>query len=325
MRGIAAISVVLFHADRLSPIPLPSAYLAVDLFFAISGFILAEIYEPRLRDGMTPTAFMQVRLMRLYPLYFAGTLFGLLVLAASAIRKGESFAATIPFSLLFLPTPGTAREFLFPANHPAWSLFYEMLVNLAFSTVLWRLRTIRLIIIVLVSGGLLLNFASTSHVNAGATVGDLWIGLARATYGFTAGMLVQRLNSARHLQLRRPQSRMGWIAILLPLALFPLTLGPVVAALAMLVMPVFVILGLAIEVSDKWLPEKLGAISYGLYSVHAPILIVAWFVAMQTQFPITIMSIGIATSLALAAILERSFDVPARQFLATVLKSRTRN
>ncbi len=73
LRGVAALCVVQTHTqDLLLGDTLPTAYLAVDLFFLLSGFVLAHAYEERLRQGMTLHRFMLARLVRLYPLYLAG-------------------------------------------------------------------------------------------------------------------------------------------------------------------------------------------------------------------------------------------------------------
>jgi peptidoglycan/LPS O-acetylase OafA/YrhL len=56
---------------------LPHSYLAVDFFFILSGFVLAHAYEDRLLAEMTPTQFLCLRLIRLYPLYLIGTLIGI--------------------------------------------------------------------------------------------------------------------------------------------------------------------------------------------------------------------------------------------------------
>src|SRR5689334_22879226 len=49
--------------------PLFESYLAVDFFFALSGFVLMHAYGRKLRDGMSMAHFMKIRLIRLYPLY----------------------------------------------------------------------------------------------------------------------------------------------------------------------------------------------------------------------------------------------------------------
>jgi peptidoglycan/LPS O-acetylase OafA/YrhL len=72
LRGVAALAVVVTHALYFFP-PTPMAYLAVDFFFMLSGFVLAHAYGERLRQGMTAGRFMAIRLIRLYPLYALGS------------------------------------------------------------------------------------------------------------------------------------------------------------------------------------------------------------------------------------------------------------
>src|ERR1700744_1410613 len=80
MRGIAALSVMSYHYKDhvevfggLKPFD-GGGWTAVDLFFVLSGFVLAYTYEPRFKAGLTLGHFMQLRLIRLYPLYAMGTL-----------------------------------------------------------------------------------------------------------------------------------------------------------------------------------------------------------------------------------------------------------
>src|ERR1700712_1558692 len=49
MRGLAAFAVVVYHLDRPYA---PSAYVAVDLFFVLSGFVIARAYGEKLAGGM---------------------------------------------------------------------------------------------------------------------------------------------------------------------------------------------------------------------------------------------------------------------------------
>ena len=70
MRGVAAICVMLYHYSPFLSASkvLPSAYLAVDMFFLLSGFIIAHAYRARLLAGMSLGKFAVVRIIRLYPL-----------------------------------------------------------------------------------------------------------------------------------------------------------------------------------------------------------------------------------------------------------------
>ena len=69
IRGLAAVAIAHRHAEVFFGRPEASSYLAVDLFFALSGFVLAHAYGERLANGqMNPLNFMKARFLRLYPL-----------------------------------------------------------------------------------------------------------------------------------------------------------------------------------------------------------------------------------------------------------------
>lgn len=81
LRGIAALGVVVFHfIEMYTPHPddlIAHAYLAVDFFFCLSGFVVAYAYDDRLPKMGLKTFFKQ-RLIRLHPLVVLGTILGLL-------------------------------------------------------------------------------------------------------------------------------------------------------------------------------------------------------------------------------------------------------
>src|ERR1700676_1256947 len=92
LRGIAAIAVMLFHFNIffLPQARLPfvgRAYLAVDLFFMLSGFVMAHVYGRLLASSWRVHAllFARARFARLYPL-FAVTTLGMLVIFALSHR-----------------------------------------------------------------------------------------------------------------------------------------------------------------------------------------------------------------------------------------------
>ena len=95
MRGLAALAVVLFHAHEiLGWQPAPGGYLAVDLFFALSGAVIANAYAPRLAAGMSMRGFVGRRLLRFLPLHALGLAAG--VAFAAALRFAGSPDAMSP-------------------------------------------------------------------------------------------------------------------------------------------------------------------------------------------------------------------------------------
>src|SRR6478672_5092554 len=79
LRGVGALWVMFLHFAPSFGVPSPShGYLAVDLFFCLSGFVLTKSYAERLKHGMGFAEWMSVRLIRLYPLYFISIIAGAL-------------------------------------------------------------------------------------------------------------------------------------------------------------------------------------------------------------------------------------------------------
>src|ERR1043165_8281852 len=81
LRGVASVIVVAFHvceahatshADQL----INHGYLAVDFFFALSGFVVGYAYDDRWTK-MRTGGFLALRLIRLHPLVILGALLGL--------------------------------------------------------------------------------------------------------------------------------------------------------------------------------------------------------------------------------------------------------
>ena len=87
MRGIAALFVVARHFSGLRGAADPQfSFLAVDLFFLLSGFVLSFSYDERIAAGMSPAAFLMKRIIRLYPLYFLGIALGIAIALSDTIR-----------------------------------------------------------------------------------------------------------------------------------------------------------------------------------------------------------------------------------------------
>lgn len=283
LRGVAAIAVMLVHVPEAFGIPLTfSGYLGVDLFFLMSGFVIADAYEARLRAGLTVAVFMKIRLLRFYPAYVLGLGFaalrivGLAALhepAAKLAELGTSFA----LALAFLPSPVGRYNLpsLYPLNAPTWSLAVELVINMLFAASC-RALTVRLLwTIAAMSAALLIFFAFHGGVAGGWGWQNWWLGYVRASFSFPLGLLLHRF---RHrLRLVR---RLAPIApVLLAAALvgpgprwavgyelvFVLVLSPMICAMATGTMPPW----------STGLCTYLGRTSYPLYAIHLPLFILA--------------------------------------------------
>ena len=93
LRGVASLIVVLFHilevysGGQVYQV-INHGYLAVDFFFALSGFVVGYAYDDRW-DRMTVTGFFKRRLVRLHPMVVMGTVIGL---CFYYLGQGDGFA-----------------------------------------------------------------------------------------------------------------------------------------------------------------------------------------------------------------------------------------
>jgi peptidoglycan/LPS O-acetylase OafA/YrhL len=173
LRGVAAIFVVIYHmgASESPSYPFASAYLAVDLFFLLSGFALSHAYDPRFAKGMTFSQFMRKRLARLYPSYIVGLLMGIAVffMMAKMVQTDRFWIAAVTGLLLIpLPIRLSKEPLIFPARWPGLALFMELVAKAAFAVFFLRLRWRGLATIVVASSFILVVLAGTyGNLNLG--------------------------------------------------------------------------------------------------------------------------------------------------------------
>lgn len=283
LRGIAAVAVMFFHRRWWfgGDIYLGHAYLAVDFFFMLSGFVLAHAYAKRLAEPGSLVPFLRDRVIRLHPMIAFGAMLALGVTVVEHL-KGKPVLYELPaltWLASFVPLPAlwTSAEIAFPWNTPLWSLLFELIVSLAFALSLRHLTTRRLVAIVLLCAALLVG--SASH-ESGFQVGfrnqplNLALGLPRVCVGFFLGVLL------RQLWGRLPQRdlKLGWLCALLLLVSFAgvppasWTAGVYDASLILLLYPLLILAGASSTPRLPRMASLAGAISYPLYVVHEPML-----------------------------------------------------
>jgi peptidoglycan/LPS O-acetylase OafA/YrhL len=335
MRGVAAIGVVCFHLSRLiAPFGVPHGYLAVDFFFALSGLVISRAYTERLRDGLGLGQFLYLRVERLYPLYFLGTLAGVAAallphaLHPSIPLPGRGMVVSGVSALFMLPSPAPVGErlWLTPFDIAAWSLILELAINIVFAAC-WRWLTGPVLIGILAISGASLVALVLGHgnIDVGATWPTLPSGLVRTAFSFFVGVALGRLDN----QIGRSTS----FALALPLMLF-LTLLPGPGwgaaydlACSLAIYPALLFLGARYEAPQAVRLRFLGEVSYPVYVIHGPILMLVSGLVMKYAARTEEMRLGSAALLlagviAIAAAAEAGFDRPVRGWLARRRKLR---
>lgn len=290
---------MLFHGGADAPLPTARGYLAADLFFALSGFVLAHAYQQKLRDGLSPLAFFKARLIRIYPLFLLGAVIGYLLWPGSLLV------------LLMIPTPSPGGM-LFSNNVPLWSLLFELIANLAWALVAVRLRLRALALLAALFAALFFPAAlAAGHADLGAFWASALPGLARTCFSFTLGLILYRLFERRgSAQITAAR---GWLLLpLLLVILIPATASPALADIVTLclALPLIVWLGAGWQVPQAWLADRIGGISFPLYCIHAPILALG----RGSPLAVGLLSAGL---IAAALLLDRFYDRPVQARLRT--------
>ena len=309
LRGMAALAVMLSHSAQLTGQSLvPRGYLAVDLFFCLSGFVIAHAYDQRLATGLRPVTFLKLRVIRLYPLYLLGLGIGgavaiaaILLAPPASLTVGEWLAAA-GFGLVFLPVWFATA--LYPLNVPSWSLLFELVVNAAFAALHPRLAISVLFLVALASFGALW-WLSPPELSGGSTPATAHIGLLRATFSFSVGVLLHRLALPKHTL---PGALPLLLAALAPMLL---SIGPDLLIVAILFPLIIAALATCrpsrLDRCFAW----LGGMSYALYALHAPILEVG--AALQRRDLPLPSWLWFAVAVAAAHVAYRYYDVPVRR------------
>lgn len=325
LRGIAALLVAVYHLQQRLGLTAINGHLSVDLFFALSGFVLARVYSERFAQGLTAKQFTLSRFARFYPLYALGFLLGIAVLVTRGSSELSSMgfgdmAAAILLGGMLLPTPFS--ETLFPLNPAAWSLFFELAVNLLFAAWLWRLRDRSLLLVIGIAlAALAVTTREPYYMNMGWGWNEFAGGCARTLFSFAVGMLIWRGVGARP----RRESPFGLILPLLALLPIVLMVGDPKIWMLMAVVaffPLLVALGTMVE-PPAWARKALcalGALSFPLYAIHWPLaaLMEPWLEGMAFS---RALALFLASAMILAYAAQRLIDEPAQLILRRWLRS----
>jgi peptidoglycan/LPS O-acetylase OafA/YrhL len=347
LRGIAALLVVCrhivpLHAGKLN---FQSSYLAVELFFLFSGFVIAHAYDKRFAAGMKFWEFFKARLIRLYPLYFLGFAIAVLTVPAAqmaGLRTWPLLPQVLVPNLLMLPTYITfAGGVLFPFNNPSWTLFFELLANYVYCLSFKGLTNRRLAIVILISG-LFLAWAAFhfySRPVRGVALGlDIGYnqkhfigGFARVFFSFFAGVAVYRIQKARPCRIKISPWILMAAAVAILVAQVPRGLDRQLydSVCAIVVFPVFAYLATAVEPGP--LGQKVfalgGGASYALYLIHAPLggVLNQFFTIYGHPKGSILLGVTFIAAVSVISVLAETFyDRPVRRWLTATFNARPR-
>ncbi len=289
-RGICAILVAMMHFPASGMLAenafVRSAYLFVDYFFVLSGFVIAHGYGQKLTDGASYTRFLVLRVGRIYPLHLAVLLlfvgFELLRLAVPALRgdgaapftEGNSIGALV--SNVFLLNGMGVNDRL-TWNGPSWSISAEMWTYVLFGAALLLLRRrlwIALVAAVLICPVILYLYAPR-HMDA-----TYDFGFIRCVYGFSLGVLLYDLSKRGFAPgaARDARSLMVWTVVELAAVIAVVAFVSTTAHSALsFAAPLLFTMVLGIFIRERGLVSGLlrtrlfvwlGSLSYGIYMLH---------------------------------------------------------
>lgn len=272
LRGIAALSVVGFHAHATYaafPDWWAKGYLAVDFFMMLSGYVMARTYEGRMASGLGTAGFVKLRYRRLWLTMAMGSLIGIPYLWWASGGEPLVFLTAFALNLVLIPAP--LNNQLFPLNGPGWSIFYELIANAVHAALLWRLSNRSLLALAV---GLLVLLAAFARIKGdvdfGALAPHFGPALIRSLAAYTGGVLLWRWWQDKPgiavpaawpyvvlpLLMLAPFAQFGWGFDLLFIAI---------------VCPLLIAGGLQLKGAPRWAVWS-GMLSFPLYAVHVPVL-----------------------------------------------------
>jgi exopolysaccharide production protein ExoZ len=196
LRGFAALLVVIGHTEFALPGLHPFGVFGVDIFFVISGYIMAMICD------RNPEKFFLRRLIRIVPLYWAATLlvYALAVYAPAMMQTTRPDWRELVMSLLFIPFYKSANNAA-PILNVGWTLNYEMFfyVVLALCLQVSRRWATALASVVIVAS-IVAAQPLSNHFAFVMQMKD-WIRL-EFVFGIVAYALVRRVPQTKARQLR---------------------------------------------------------------------------------------------------------------------------
>jgi peptidoglycan/LPS O-acetylase OafA/YrhL len=282
LRGISVIAVVLFH---LVPQNFPIGFLGVDVFFVISGFLMAKLYG-NIRTREEVAQFLKKRMWRLLPAYYS--VLALTYIYSVFVLLPHELATLnqhIRWSLFLSPNVGywTDSQYWGSAQFRPilnfWSLGVEIHFYLLFPLILKFVNRSKLLAVLAV-----LNLIAYITVSTISEKSSFFL-MPLRFWEFAFGILAYRI-SAKNLSGRINSLRSLTIWTSLVLILLLQNSNPSVSiVLAATSTAAFLSRAYSYSPSPGLLKplEVIGDYSYSIYLLHYPILVFLFYVPFDSS------------------------------------------
>jgi peptidoglycan/LPS O-acetylase OafA/YrhL len=359
LRGVAAFWVVIYHYSvqclpNLDAAPytylVHKGYLAVDMFFMLSGFVMTHVYHRAFSESVARNyrSFLFARVARIYPLH----LLILVLFVATAIAAQLTAGARID-SLRNVPLQGSESVSAFVANvlmlqgldagqlswnYPSWSISVEFMAYLLFPFALpaiWRASDKAKIAMTIFIFALLGLLAFLTQGNF-----DQWDGpitLLRCLPEFILGTLLYCAFRAvpRGSFLDRGATAFG-VLLMIVLCLHAGAPDLLIAGLfAVLILTAVLNTGSFAAIANTPSLIWLGDISYSLYLVHGFVQFLTTKLLghvgiedhgdLSIYSSLVVMVLMIATSLAVSHLTYFGVEIGCRQYLRNLFGVRRKS
>lgn len=312
LRILAAMMVVLYHLPILNSIYLSDwlrhARTVLELFFILSGFVMAMVYGDRISGVGGLKTFLVRRVSRLWPPHAVILALWLVMELGRAVlwNKGLLHTGDIPFThdnsipafvknLFLVQSWGWSPDKLFTWNYPSWSVsteFAAYILMAVMSVLATNLRT-RICAALAIS---VLAAASYFHQSHGFDADD-YVSVSRCMMGFFLGYVIYFVWKARPIRSRLTGSTVEIAAV--AGAYFAISAN--LTGMSFLLSPLIFGLMVYAFASEKGVVSDLlkigplprfGEMSYSIYISHALVLemLKLVFLALQKAFHVSMFS-----------------------------------
>lgn len=336
VRGVAAAVIVVYHFGDVqlatggtgSFFRIPYGYLLVDMFFMLSGYVMALNYRETFQHltGKVFANFMLKRVERLYPAYFIIGLFYIAKIAAGLSgEKLDMYSAWDWFGNLFMLSGWGL--YIFPVIGVAWAASAEMGSYLLLPLLMpWTQSKHRWIALLAVVAALVGIYAvSITGRGSGGPLdvvnGNSLYPMLRAVCGFAIGLAIFRFGD---LVDRLSVTTQDMLVIALPLAIIAVGVADASDRLMyLLYIPLVAVLSrdgrMAQLLFGNALVYRLGIISYSIYLIHplfVSFTIRTWRHFGQIGWVYVVASlVAFAIILVLAELSYRFIEMPGRSWI----------